>query len=169
VSIINASSRPDSHSESECEFYLRANKLTEAKLLKKIIVDFIESIYPIVNVPCDVSLFELPCDELLTNRSLSRLFTHNLKECGIIDISPPKGALYGLGIGSISHITPCIYPSISITEKSTISCPSSLFAQETQTDFCKINMIKAASALAITGLDIIEKQDLLKEIVLELN
>ncbi len=29
-------------------------------------------------------------------------------------------------------------------------------------------MIKAAEALAITGLDIIEKQDLLKEIILEL-
>ena len=29
-------------------------------------------------------------------------------------------------------------------------------------------MIKAAEALAITGLDIIEKQDLLKEITLEL-
>jgi metal-dependent amidase/aminoacylase/carboxypeptidase family protein len=168
VSVINASSCPDSQPDSECKFYLRANKLNEAKLLKKTIVDFIESISPIVNVSCGVSLFELPCDELLTNKSLSRLFTHNLKECGIIDISPSKEALYGLGIGSISHITPCIYPSISITEKPTISCPSTLFAQETQTDFCKNNMIKAASALAITGLDIIEKQDLLKEIIFEL-
>lgn len=168
VSIVNASSFPDSHSDSECKFYLRAKKLTEAKLLKKTIVDFIESISPIINVPYGVSLFELPCEELLTNRSLSRLFTHNLKECGIIDISPSKEALYGLGIGSISHITPCIYPSISITEKTTISCPSPAFALETQTDFCKNNMIKAATALALTGLDIIEKQDLLKEILFEL-
>ncbi|MCJ7691216.1 MAG: M20 family peptidase, partial [Clostridiaceae bacterium] len=60
VSIINASSSPDSNSESECKFYLRANNLTEAKLFEKTIVDFIESISPIVNAPCGVSLFELP-------------------------------------------------------------------------------------------------------------
>jgi len=118
--------------------------------------------------PCDISRFELPSQELLSNKSLSRIFTHNLKESGIIDIGCCKDALYGLGIGSISHITPCIYPSIAITENPSISCPSSLFAIETQTDFCKNNMIKAAEALAITGLDIIEKQDLLKEFRLEL-
>ena len=169
ISITNASSQHDSHSESECIFYLRANKLTEAKLFKKTIVDFMQAISPIINITSEVSLFELPCEELLTNKSLSRIFTHNLKECGIIDIAPCKEAIYGLGIGSISHTLPCIYPSISITEKSKVRCPSPAFALETQTDFCKNKMIEAAEALAITGLDIIEKDDLLKEIILELN
>lgn len=168
VSLKNASSCPNSRSESEAKFYLRASKLDEAKVLEKTIVDFIQSMSGIMNMTGETSLFELPAEELLTNKSLSRIFTHNLKECGIIDITCCKNALYGLGIGSISHITPCIYPSISITEKTLISCPSPVFALETQTDFCKNNMIKAAEALAITGLDIIEKQDLLKEITLEL-
>ncbi len=168
VSIKNVSSCPNSLSESEVKFYLRATTLTEAKVLEKTIVDFIQSMSQIMNITGEISLFELPSEELLTNKSLSRIFTHNLKECGIINIDCCKNALYGLGIGSISHITPCIYPSISITEKSLISCPSPVFALETQTDFCKNNMIKAAEALAITGLDIIEKQDLLKEITLEL-
>ena len=110
----------------------------------------------------------MPSQELLTNKSLSRIFTHNLKECGIIDITCCKNSSYGLGIGAISHTTPCIYPSICITENPLRRCPSPLFALETQTDFCKKNMIKAVEALAITGLDIIEKQDLIKEIRLEL-
>jgi len=168
ISIKNASTCPNPFSESEAKFYLRATSLREAKLLEKTIVDVIHSMSQIVNVAYKVSLFELPTQELLSNKSLSRIFTHNLKECGIIDITCCKNSLYGLGIGAISHNTPCIYPSISITEKSLISCPSPLFALETQTNFCKTNMIKAAEALAITGLDIIEKQDLLKEIVLEL-
>ncbi len=168
VSIKNVSSNQSSPFQSEAKFYLRAYSLNEAKILEKTVKDFIGSMSEVVNIPGDITLFELPSEELLTNKSLSRIFTHNLKECGIIDIDCCKNAMYGLGIGSISHVTPCIYPSISITEKLTISCPSQEFALETQTEFCKINMIKAAEALAITGLDIIEKQDLLKEIILEL-
>jgi metal-dependent amidase/aminoacylase/carboxypeptidase family protein len=168
ISITNSSSQTGSHSESEFTFYLRANKLTEAKLFKKTIVDFMQAISPIINITSEVSLFELPCEELLTNKSLSRVFTHNLKECGIINIAPCKEAIYGLGIGSISHILPCIYPSIAITEKSTVKCPSPAFALETQTNFCKNKMLEAAEALATTGLDIIEKDDLLKEITFEL-
>jgi len=168
ISIINASTNLNSVSESETKFYLTAPTLSEAKVIEKTIVDVINSMSQITNTFKEISLFELPSQELLSNKSLSRIFTHNLKECGIIDITCCKNSSYGLGIGAISHTTPCIYPSICITENSLISCPSALFALETQTDFCKKNMIKAIEALAITGLDIIEKQDLLKEIRLEL-
>ncbi|MBW9158404.1 M20 family peptidase [Clostridium tagluense] len=168
VSISNASSCANSHSQSEAKLYLTATKITEAKVLEKTMGDFVKSLSGIMNITPEISLFELPSEELLTNKSLSRIFTHNLKECGIINIDPCKNATYGLGIGAISHITPCIYPSIAITDKSLISCPSTAFALETQTDFCKSNIIRAAAALAITGLDIIEKQDLLKEIIVEL-
>ncbi|MBZ9684894.1 M20 family peptidase [Clostridium estertheticum] len=167
VSIKNVSSCPNSFSKSEAKLYLTATKLTEAKVLEKTVLDLTRSMSEIMNMTADISLFELPSEELLTNKSLSRIFTHNLKESGIIDIEPCKNARYGLGIGSISHITPCIYPSIAITQKSLISCPSQAFALETQTDFSKDNTIKAAIALAITGLDIIEKEDLLKEITVE--
>ena len=86
VSIKNASSCPNSSSESEAKLYLRATTLTEAKVLEKTIVDFIHSMSQIMNMTGEISLFELPSEELLTNKSLSRIFTHNLKECGIIDI-----------------------------------------------------------------------------------
>jgi metal-dependent amidase/aminoacylase/carboxypeptidase family protein len=168
ISMKNVSSIPNSFPQSEVALTITATTLSEAKVLEKSIGYFTESLSKAMNVIVCISLFELPSEELLSNKSLSRLFTHNLKECGIIDIASCKNAQYGLGIGSISHVTPCIYPSISITENSTLSCPSPEFALETQTDLCKINMIKSAEALAITGLDIIEKQDLLKEITLEL-
>ena len=168
ISIKGASSCPNPFSQSEVTLNLTSTKLSDAQVLEKSIADFIESLSKSMHMTGCVSLFKLPCEELLSNKSLSRLFTHNLKECGIIDIAPCKNAQYGLGIGSISHITPCIYPSISITENSKISCPSPEFALATQTDICKDNMIKSAEALAITGLDIIEKQYLLKEITIEL-
>ncbi|MCB2293067.1 M20 family peptidase [Clostridium algoriphilum] len=168
ISINNASTKINSFSNSDVKFYLRATSLTYARMLQKTIVDFIKSMSQTMNITQEITLFELPSQELLSNKCLSRIFTHNLKECGIIDIDSCKNTIYGLGIGSISHTTPCIYPSIAITENPLISCPSLAFALETQTEFCRINMMKATEALAITGLDIIERKDLLKEITLEL-
>ncbi|MBU3113153.1 M20 family peptidase [Clostridium lacusfryxellense] len=167
ICITNASTHTNIFSESEVKFYLRASTLTYARVIEKTIVDLIHSMSQVVPLSQEISLFELPSQELLSNKSLSRIFTHNLKECGIIDITCCKDSLYGLGIGAVSHTTPCIYPSICITTNPLISCPSPLFALQTQTDFCKENIIKAAEALAITGLDVIEKQDLLKEIIIE--
>ena len=65
VSIKNASSRPNSLSKSEAKLYLTATKLTEAKVLEKTIVDFIHSMSGIMNMTADISLFELPSEELL--------------------------------------------------------------------------------------------------------
>lgn len=168
ISINNASSCNNSFFQTEAKFYLKADTLSEAKVFEKTIVELIHSMSQLMNITEEISLFELPSQELSTNKSLSRIFAHNLKECGIIDIDCCKNSAYGLGLGSISHTTPSIYPSISITENSLINCPSPEFALETQTNFCKNSMIKSANALAITGLDIIERQDLLKEITLEL-
>lgn len=160
----NLNASPD----TEIKLYLSTPNIIDTRLLEKTTEDIVNLTCKIMNISCEMSLFQLPTQELLSNKSLSRLFSHNLKECGIINIDCCKNASYGLGIGTISNITPCIYPSISITEKPLVSCPSSLFALETQTKFCKNNMLKAAQALAITGLDIIENQDLLKEIIQEL-
>jgi metal-dependent amidase/aminoacylase/carboxypeptidase family protein len=168
LSMKDVYSNPNSLSDSEVNFYLSAPKIIETRALEKSITDFVSLTSKVMNLTGEMSLFQLPSEELLSNKSLSRIFTHNLKECGIINIDCCKNASYGLGIGTISNITPCIYPSVSITEKPLLSCPSPLFAIETQTAFCKSNMLKAAEALAITGLDIIEKQDLLKEIIQEL-
>ncbi|MBU3159567.1 M20 family peptidase [Clostridium frigoris] len=168
ISITNVSPSDNSFLQSEAKFYLKAATLNEAEIFQKKIVKLINSLSQVMSVPEEISLFELPSEELLTNISLSRLLAHNLKECGIINIDSCKNSSYGLGIGAISHTTPCIYPSISITENNLINCPSPSFALETQTEFCKNNIVKAANALAITGLDIIEKQDLLKEITIEL-
>ncbi|MBU3174250.1 M20 family peptidase [Clostridium estertheticum] len=168
ISINNVSPSNNSFLQSEAKFYIKATTINEAEIFKKKIIELIHSLSQIMSIPEDISLFELPSQELLTNKSLSRLLAHNLKESGIINIACCKNSSYGLGIGAISHITPCIYPSISITENKLINCPSPSFALETQTEFCKNNTIKAANALAITGLDIIEKQDLLREITIEL-
>ncbi|ETJ24981.1 Amidohydrolase, partial [human gut metagenome] len=75
--------------------------------------------------------------ELITNRTLNRLFSHNLKENGIIHINPPKDIYAGLSIGDVSHTVPSIHPYISVLseENQNIKYGSLEFAQNTTSEF----------------------------------
>lgn len=107
--------------------------------------------------------YELSYDNMVTNRTLSRIFSHNLKECGIIDIHGPKNSMGSLDMGNVSHVVPAIHPYIKICKKG-IASHSKEFADATQSDLANENMIKSAKALAITGYDIITNKNMMDEI-----
>lgn len=155
-------------SSAEAEFYIRTANMENAEILQKKIRDFIKAISPLLNVESKICFFNLPSENLITNRELSRLFTHNLKESGIITIEGNKNFHTGLSIGSLSHTTPCIYPSINIAENNNIKFPSKEFGECTLSEYAQDKLIKASEALALTALDIIEKEELLKEITEDL-
>ena len=106
-----------------------------------------------MNVDYKSSLYQFPSEELLTNRTLNRLYNHNLKECGIIDICPPKDVNASLSIGTLSKHVPVIHPYISITEDNTIKYGTKEFRDATITDYAYEQYKKSALALAFTGLD----------------
>ncbi|KYH31896.1 p-aminobenzoyl-glutamate hydrolase subunit B [Clostridium tepidiprofundi DSM 19306] len=155
-------------SYAKAKFYIRTQNDEYAEILEDKIRNFIKALSPILNVKSNISFFELPSQSLLTNKALSRLFEHNLKESGIINIDCCKDYKVGLSIGSISHTTPCIYPSIGIVNDTTVIFPSKEFAECTVSEFGKEILLKACQALALTGLDIIEKEELLREMTEEL-
>lgn len=111
----------------------------------------------------EIRNYELSYDNMVTNRTLSKIFSHNLKECGIIDIHGPKNSLGSLDMGNVSHVVPAIHPYIKICREG-IAAHTREFAEATQSDLANENMIKAACALAITGYDIITNSDLMNEI-----
>lgn len=153
--------------ETELKFYIRGkdmNLATEAEVKLREIIKFVEKI---INIKSDICLYEPPYEELITNITLSRLFSHNLKECGIIDIQSPRDIYAGLSLGTVSHKTPCIHPYIGILESNSIKYGTKEFANATLSDFAKERALKAASALAITALDLIESDNLLSEVKTE--
>ncbi|WP_017413744.1 hypothetical protein [Clostridium tunisiense] len=156
-------------SRASAKFEVKSRKITQSESIEKNIRDYIKAIEPLITTKYDVSLYELPCSELITNKTLSRIFSNNLKERGIIDIGSTKNVIYPLGIGNVSHTTPTIYPSISIVENSNISCPSEEFKNSTISSFAEDQIYKAIEAFAITGVDFIERKDLVAEITAELN
>jgi metal-dependent amidase/aminoacylase/carboxypeptidase family protein len=156
-------------SRAATKFEIKSKNICHCEDIEKSIRSYIKAIQPLIDISYDIGLYELPCKELLSNKTLSRIFSNNLKECGVIDLEGPKNVLYPLGIGTVSHTTPTIYPSISIVEDKSISCPSEQFKEATISKFAEDRIIKAIEALSITGIDFIERKDLIDEITEELN
>lgn len=154
-------------SECEIKFYIKAPKMLQACEIEKKIKELVKVIGSLMDVSFEISMPELPYDELIPNHALSRIFAHNLKEVGIIDTVNPKNTYSALSLGTVSHLVPCIHPYISIVEDNNIKYSSCEFAMATISEFAQDKIIKAASALAMTGLDLLEKEELLKEVKVE--
>lgn len=111
----------------------------------------------------DIRNYESSYDDMITNHTLSRIFSHNLKECGIIEIHGPRSSFGSIDMGNVSHVVPAIHPYIKICETGMAS-HTRQFAESTQSDLANENMIKAAGAMALTGYDLITNNVLLNEV-----
>lgn len=150
--------------ESEAKFYIRSKETDLAILAENKLREIVVYVSKLIRVRYSISLYEPPSEELITNKPLSRLFSHNLKETGIIDINSSKDIKAGLSIGSVSKKAPCIHPYFNIVEDKNILYGSRDFAEATISKFAFDQSIKCAEALALTAYDLITKEELLKEI-----
>lgn len=149
-------------SSAKVKFEIKSKNHKLSNKIEENIRKYIKCIEDIININCSIKLIELPCKELLDNEIINKLFESNLKESGLIEISCGKKMLYPLGIGTVSHSTPTIYPSISIVDES-IHCPSKEFRDATLTEYAQCNIWKAIEALSLTAIDLIERKDLIHE------
>ncbi|NLZ48114.1 MAG: M20 family metallopeptidase [Clostridiales bacterium] len=149
---------------SEIKLYIRANNYTIAEDVESKIKRLVETASFIANVSSEIKIYQLPYSEMITNKTLSRIFSHNLKELGIIDSCGIYDIEQGLSMGNVSHCTASIHPYIQITEKDDIPYGTEDFALATLSDFAQARAIDAASALALTALDIIQKENIISEI-----
>ena len=154
-------------SETESKFYIRSSKMCIACEIEKKIRELVKTTSYIMDVESEICLYELPYDELIPNSVLSRVFCHNLKECGIIDVESPKNTNSALSLGTVSQVVPCIHPYICITEDKNLQYSSPEFAMATLSYFAQDRVIKTAQALALTGFDLIDNESLLKQIKTE--
>ena len=150
--------------EAEAKFYIRASNTDIAELTESKLKEITKYVSNLTHIDSSVELYESPNEELITNRTLNRLFSHNLKEDGIINIDGPKDIYAGLSIGVVSRVVPCIHPYISIVDDDNIHYGTKEFADYTLSPFALSQIKKATIALASTGCDLIEKKELLKEV-----
>ena len=155
-------------SNSEIKFCIRATDTKTANYAYDKIRKIANYVSNLIDIPNTFFLYESPNRELITNRTLNRLFSHNLKESGIININPPKDVYAGLSIGDVSHKVPSIHPYISIIEADSVDNPIRYgtldFAKATISPFALKQCNAAATALALTGIDLIKNKNLLIEV-----
>ena len=149
--------------ESEAKFYIRAKEMDIARIVESKIREIAIYTSKLIRVQNSISLYEPENEELVTNRALNRLFSHNLKENGIINISNPRDIDSGLSLGIVSKTVPTIHPYFSILEDEQIQYGTKEFAKATISEYAFNESIKAALALAFTGYDIICNETLLNE------
>ncbi|MCY6354797.1 M20 family peptidase [Clostridium sp. ZS2-4] len=150
-------------------FYIKASCLKIAEEIAEKIKRIAASSKDLMNIDSTVTLHEVPYENFISNKILTRIFAHNLKESGIIDDAKIIDIPYGLSFGNISHIIPCIRPYISIVEDENIQYGTEGFADATLSSYAEDRVLKTVQALAITGLDLIEKDSLLAEAKMELH
>ncbi|MDV4152267.1 M20 family peptidase [Clostridium sp. AL.422] len=150
--------------ESEAKFYIRAPEMDIARIVENKLREIAIYVSKLIRVQNSISLYEPENEELITNRALNRLFSHNLKETGIINIDGPRDIYSGLSLGVVSKTVPCIQPFFSIIEDSSTRYGTKDFAKATISDYAFNEALKSALALAFTGYDIISKENLLSEV-----
>ncbi|MCD2348370.1 zinc-binding metallopeptidase family protein [Clostridium guangxiense] len=170
INDINVNSINNSYLQSvEARFSIKTSSSKLADKIENKIKSFIDLTCSLLNVSSELHLYDIPCKELITNPTISRLFSHNLKESGIININGVKNIFSPLNLGNVSHVVPCIHPYVSIVQDSTIIYGTKQFADATITKFANDVIMKAAQALACTAFDIIEKQSLIVDAKTELS
>ncbi|WP_415332004.1 M20 family peptidase [Clostridium perfringens] len=150
--------------ESEGKLYIRAESTKTAKCIENKIRNLIACISDTMNLESCVELYEPPNEELLSNQVLNRLYSHNLKENGIINIGKPRDIDAGLSLGTVSHKVPCIHPYINIVDNVNIDYGTKEFADATILSFAQEQALSASYALISTALDLIESDFLLSEV-----
>ena len=150
--------------ESEGKLYIRAESTKTAKCIENKIRNLVACISDTMNLESCVELYEPPNEELLSNQVLNRLYSHNLKENGIINIGNPRDIDAGLSLGTVSHKVPCIHPYINIVDNVNIDYGTKEFADATISSFSQEQALSASYALISTALDLIESDFLLSEV-----
>lgn len=165
---IHSESKDKNNLEATAHFLLTTSKIKTAEDIQNKISDFMNFTEKLLNIKSELHIYDLPCKELISSKTLNRIFSHNLKEMGIIDILSTKNIDSCLSLGNVSHVVPSINYYINIIKDKNISYGTKDFALATQSTFANDIIIKTANALAITALDLIEKESLISEAKIEL-
>jgi amidohydrolase len=148
---------------AEAKFYVRSKSKENLENVVAKVKECAEGAAKMTGAKVEISNFENSYDNLRTNKTLSALFSANLKELGETEIKPASDGIGSIDIGNVSHVVPAIHPWIGVGDASLI-IHSKEFAEHTVTEQGKATIYKGACALALTAYDVIASEEVRKEI-----
>lgn len=147
---------------STIKLLIRAKNMEVAKNIEKKIKSTAHYVGSLLNIYTEISLYEPPSESLKSNKTLTRILSHNLKESGIIHISEKMKISDGISLGGISTKVPTVAHLICITSDE-VKYGTTDFAKSTLKPSAIDIALKSAQALIKTAIDLLELPTLLIE------
>jgi amidohydrolase len=143
-------------------FYVRAKEKGYMLKVKEKVIACAKGAELATGAKLSYKNFELPFDNLITNKTMADMFKHNLKELGVSDISDEEEGIGSTDMGNVSQVVPAIHPHIAIAERNV--APHSIeFCQAAGSSRGKEAALLSAKAMAMTAVALAEKPELLNK------
>jgi amidohydrolase len=143
-------------------FYVRAKEKGYMLKVKEKVIACAKGAELATGAKLSYKNFELPFDNLITNKTMADMFKHNLKELGVSDISDQEEGIGSTDMGNVSQVVPAIHPHIAIAERNV--APHSIeFCQAAGSSRGKEAALLSAKAMAMTAVALAEKPELLQK------
>ncbi|MBU5254664.1 M20 family metallopeptidase [Tissierella praeacuta] len=151
------------------QFYVRSPRKAYLQKLTEKVKNCARGAALATGASLQISNYELGYDDLVTNETLSEIFTKNLKSQGVQNPDNIKLTFGSVDMGNVSHVCPAIHPYFGIHGDNSIAAHTEEFRDATLTDKAYENMIITINALVNTGVQVIQNKDLLEKIREEFN
>lgn len=145
------------------QFYIRSETRSLLDEVVKKVNNIAEGAAQMTGTKLTISNYELSYDNMITNQTLSDIFTKNLQDISSQKIQDERIASGSIDMGNVSHVVPAIHPYIGLNKVGLIAHTKE-FANQTITKDGHQTLVDGALALARTGYDVLTDKDLLEAI-----
>ncbi|KAK7108868.1 xaa-Arg dipeptidase-like [Littorina saxatilis] len=163
--ITNGGAKPNIIPElAELLYYIRAPTDTELAVLKEKVIGCMEGAATATGCKVSYEFDPKPYSSLVSSDVMAALYVDNGREVGIRPERDPERVRKAGGstdMGNVSHLVPSIHPNFYIG--TTASPHSRDFAQQTKTEEAENYSLAVAKALAMTGIDLLLKPQLVQQ------
>ena len=150
------------------QFYVRGAKREYVNELVKKVIRCAEGAALQTGATLKTSNYEFSYDDMITNESLSEVFTEQLEFLGVDSnaINEEKDGTGSMDMGNVSQMVPAIHPYVKICNEP-YALHTHEFREAAMSDQGRDAMILGAKSMALTGYEILTNPELLKKIKLE--
>lgn len=152
---------------AQARFYVRAPEKAYLQELAAKVKNCARCAAEAVGASVDISHYELSYDNMLTNETLSSVFSDQLMTLGCTEINEAREDFGSIDAGNVSHTCATIHPTFSIAKDQAIIAHTVAFAEASKTPYAYQEMERTVSALALTGVKVISDPHLLEQIQAE--
>ncbi|GER67761.1 amidohydrolase [Weizmannia acidilactici] len=141
------------------QFYVRAKDRVYLNEVVEKVKNIAKGAAMMTGAKVHISNYELSYDNMVTNETLSNLFTKNLLTTKVKEVKKPRSSYGSIDMGNVSHVVPAIHPYIGLDSPGLVAHTKE-FADTTITDNSHQVLSSGALALAMTGYDLITDKEI---------